>query len=95
LSEGHCSKGDRKKGELSLAVKENQKGLCEATEELFRRSFTREKNKLPQSEHTEKKENVHVRDESRCCRVIYLEKEVGFFPKRRLAGSPYADQDLL
>ena len=64
-----------------MAVKENQKGLCEATEELFRRSFTREKNKLPQSEHTEKKENVHVRDESRCCRVIYLEKEVGFFPK--------------
>ena len=64
-----------------MAVKENQKGLCEATEELFRRSFTREKNKLPQSEHTEKKENVQARDESRCCRVIYLEKEVGFFPK--------------
>ena len=70
-----------KKGDYLLAVKENQKGLYEATEELFRRSSTREKNKLPQSEHTEKKENVHGRYESRCCRVIYLEKEVGFFPK--------------
>ena len=64
-----------------MAVKENQKGLYEATEELFRRSSTREKNKLPQSEHAEKKENVHGRDESRCCRVLYLEKEVSFFPK--------------
>ena len=62
-------------------MKENQKGLDEATEELFRRSSTREKNKLRQSEHTEKKENVHGRDESRCCRVLYLEKEVSFFPK--------------
>jgi hypothetical protein len=32
-----------------------EKRLDEATEELFRRSSTREKNKLPQSEHTEKK----------------------------------------
>ena len=70
-----------KKGDYLLAVKENQKGLYEATEELFRRSSTREKNKLPQSEHAEKKENVHGRDESRCCRVLYLEKEVSFFPK--------------
>jgi len=62
-------------------VKENQKGLDEATEELFRRSSRREKNKLRQSEHTEKKENVHGRDESRCCGVLYLEKEVSFFPK--------------
>ena len=45
-----------KRGDCLLAVKENQKGLYEATEELFRRSSTREKNKLPQkSEHTEKK----------------------------------------
>jgi hypothetical protein len=70
-----------KKGDYLLAVKENQKGLYEATEELFRRSSTREKNKLPQSEHTEKKENVHGRDESRCFWVLYLEKEVSFFPK--------------
>ena len=42
MPDGHCSKGD-------------QKGPDEATEELFRRSSTREKNKLPQSEHTEKK----------------------------------------
>jgi hypothetical protein len=56
MSDGHCSKGDQKKGNYLLAVKENQKGLDEATEELFRRSSTREKNKLPQkSEHTEKK----------------------------------------
>jgi hypothetical protein len=70
-----------KKGDYLLAVKENQKGLDEATEELFRRSSTREKNKSPQSEHTEKKENVHGRDESRCFWVLYLEKEVSFFPK--------------
>ena len=72
-----------KKGGLDylLAVKENQKGLDEATEELFRRSSTREKNKLPQSEHTEKKENVHGPDDSRCFWVLYLEKEVSFFPK--------------
>jgi hypothetical protein len=47
MSDGHCSKGDRKKGgDYLLAVKENQKGLDEATKELFRRSFTREKKKL-------------------------------------------------
>jgi len=49
MSDGHCSKGDQKKGNYLLAVKENQKGLYEATEELFRRSSKREKNKLPQS----------------------------------------------
>jgi len=81
LSEGHCSKGDRKKGGLSLGGERKSDRAYEATEELFRRSSTREKNKLPQSEHTEKKENVHGRDESRCCRVLYLEKEVSFFPK--------------
>jgi len=48
MPDGHCSKGD-------------QKGPDEATEELFRRSSTREKNKLPQSEHTEKKENPRWR----------------------------------
>jgi len=41
-----------KKGDYLLAVKENPKGLYEATKKLFRRSSTREKNKLPQSEHT-------------------------------------------
>ena len=83
-----------KKGGLDylLAVKENQKGFYEATEELFRRSSTREKNKSPQSEHTEKKENVHGRDESRCFWVLYLEKEVSFFPKE-VAGSSCAHQD--
>ena len=79
-----------KNGDYLLAVKENQKGLDEATEELFRRSSTREKDKLPQSEHTEKKENVHGRDESRCFWVLYLEKEIEFFPERRLAGSSCA-----
>ena len=28
-----------------------------------------------------KKEKVHGRDESRCCRFLYLEKEVSFSPK--------------
>ena len=36
----------KKRGGYLLAVKENQKGLDEATKELFRRSFTREKKKL-------------------------------------------------
>ena|GEM_PF-4671338 len=44
----------------------------------------------PKAGHTEKKENVHGRDESRYCRVLYLEKEVEFFPERRLAGSSCA-----
>jgi predicted transposase YbfD/YdcC len=69
-----------KNGNYLLAVKENQKGLYEATEELFRRSSTREKNGLIKKEYAEKEENVHGRDESRSCRVLYLDKEVGFFP---------------
>lgn len=69
-----------KKGNYLLAVKENQKGLLEATEELFRRSSTTSKTKLSKSEYEEKDENVHGRDEVRSCRVLYLEKEVEFFP---------------
>jgi predicted transposase YbfD/YdcC len=63
-----------------LAVKENQKGLFKATEEIFRRSSTTAKGQLPKSEYTESERNVHGRDETRIARVIYLEKEVGFFP---------------
>jgi len=44
-----------KKGDYLLAVKENQKGLYEATEELFRRSFTREKINCPKASIPKKK----------------------------------------
>lgn len=67
-------------GDYLLALKENHKGLYEATEELFRRSSTNDKNRLPKDEHSKKEQNVHGRDESRSCRVLYLKKEVGFFP---------------
>ena len=70
-----------KSGHYLLAVKENQKGLHDAIEELFRRSSTTAKNGLPKSEFTETEENIHGRDEVRCCRVLYLEKEVNFLPQ--------------
>jgi len=70
-----------KNGNYLLAVKENQKGLYEATEELFRRSSTRAQHGLPKSEYTENEKGSHGRDESRSCRVLYLEKEVDFFPQ--------------
>ena len=81
-----------KKGDYLLAVKENPKGLYEATKKLFRRSSTREKNKLPQSEHTEKKENVHGRDESMLSGSL-SRKRGEFFPERSLTGSSCAHQD--
>lgn len=65
-----------------MAVKENQKGLLEATEEIFRRSSTTYKNKLRHDDYQLTEENKHGRDEVRKCRVIYLEKEVGFFPHK-------------
>ena len=64
-----------------LALKENQKGLYEATEELFRRSSTVALHLLPKSDYTETETNIHGRDEVRSCRVLYLEKEIDFFPK--------------
>ncbi len=69
-----------KGGNYLLAVKENQKGLYEATEELFRRGSTNAKGKLPQTDYTETETNSHGRDEIRACRIIYLEKDIGFFP---------------
>jgi predicted transposase YbfD/YdcC len=67
-------------GDYLLAVKENQKYLYEAVEELFRRSSTPDKNALPRNDHKQIEQNIHGRDEVRDCRVLYLEKEVGFFP---------------
>lgn len=69
-----------KGGNFLLALKENQKGLFEATEELFRRSSTNWLSKPRISEFTEKEFNTHGRDEIRVARVIYLENEIGFFP---------------
>lgn len=69
-----------KNGNYLLALKENQKGLFAATEELFRRSSTKVKTKITKSEYTEKEQNIHGRDEVRNCRVLYLEEEIGFFP---------------
>jgi predicted transposase YbfD/YdcC len=75
-----------KGGNYLLAVKENQKGLFEAIEELFRRSSTTSKNKLSQSEYTESDDGPHGRNELRNCRVLYLEKEIGFFPRENWPG---------
>lgn len=69
-----------KNGNYLLAVKENQKSLYDATEELFRRSSTSAKDGLPKSDYTEQEKNVHGRDETRAARVLYLERQIGFFP---------------
>jgi predicted transposase YbfD/YdcC len=70
----------KKEADYLLAVKENQKGLLEATEELFRRSQTASKTKLRSDDYELSEKNKHGRDEVRKCRVIYLEKKVEFFP---------------
>jgi predicted transposase YbfD/YdcC len=70
-----------KNGSYLLAVKENQEGLFKATEELFRRSSTSAQNGLPKNDYTEKEQGLHGRDESRSCRVLFLEKEIEFFPQ--------------
>ncbi len=69
-----------KGGDFLLALKENQKGLYKATEELFRRSSTTWTARLSFSEYTEDQPLSHGRRESRTCRVLYLkENEFGFF----------------
>jgi len=80
LSEGHCSKGDRKKGGLSLGG-ERKSGLMKRLRNCLEEVPHEKKINCPKASIPKKKENVHVRDESRCCRVLYLEKEVSFFPK--------------
>ncbi len=72
----------QKGGDYLLAVKENQKGLSEATEELFRRSSTNTKVKLKSDDYELVEKNKHGRNETRSCRVIYLEKEIAFFPHK-------------
>ena len=72
----------KKDADYLLAVKENQKNLFDATEELFRRSSTSYKKKLKTDNYELSEKNSHGRNEVRKCRVIYLEKEVGFFPHK-------------
>lgn len=72
----------KKEADYLLAVKENQKGLLEATEELFRRSQTSSKTKLRSDDYELVEKNKHGRDEVRKCRVIYLEKRAEFFPHK-------------
>ncbi len=72
----------KKEGDYLLAVKENQKKLFDATEELFRRSSRAAKKKLKSDNYKLSEKNNHGRDEVRRCRVIYLEEEVGFFPHK-------------
>lgn len=72
----------KKGADYLLAVKENQKNLFDATEELFRRSSTTVKGKLKSDDYELSEKNSHGRDEVRKCRVIYFEKEVGFFPHK-------------
>ena len=73
-----------KKGDCLLAVKENQKGLMKRLKIYLGEVPHEKKINCPKASTPKKKENVHARDESRCCRVLYLEKEVGFFPKEDL-----------
>ena len=72
----------KKGADYLLAVKENQKNLYEATEEIFRRSSTTYNKKLKFDNYELSEKNNHGRDEIRKCRVIYFEKEVGFFPHK-------------
>lgn len=72
----------KKGADYLLAVKENQKNLFDATEELFRRSSTTVKRKLRSDDYELSEKNSHGRDETRKCRVIYFEKKVGFFPHK-------------
>ena len=72
----------KKGGNYLLAVKENQKSLFEATEELFRRSSTTKKIKLRSDDYELVEKNKHGRNEVRNCRVVYLEKEIAFFPHK-------------
>jgi predicted transposase YbfD/YdcC len=76
IAEKILSKG----GSYLLALKENQKGLYEATEELFRRSSTNSKKQLLKSEYEETERTKHGRDETRTCKVLTFDKEIGFFP---------------
>lgn len=71
-----------KGGHFLLALKENQKGLLEATEELFRRSSTTWSGKPRMSEYIENETISHGRIETRTCRVLYLENEIGLFPHK-------------
>jgi predicted transposase YbfD/YdcC len=75
-----AEKVKEKGGNYLFALKENQKGLFEATVELFRRSSTNWSSKPRMSEFVEQELNSHGRDETRICRVLYLEQEIGFFP---------------
>ena len=68
-----------KGGDYLLALKKNQKGLQEATEEIFRRSGTNGKRALKSNSY-EEKETSRGREVIKRCDVIHLDREVGFFP---------------
>jgi len=71
-----------KRGNYLLALKENQENLFKATEALFAQSASARRSKLPQDDYSKEEKNTHGRDERRECRVLYLKKEVLFFPKK-------------
>lgn len=75
-----AQKVTNKHGNFLFALKENQKGLFEATEELFRRSSTNWSSKPSMSEYKEEETTSHGRIETRICRTLYLENKIGFFP---------------
>jgi predicted transposase YbfD/YdcC len=72
----------KKGADYLLAVKENQKNLFDAAVELFRRSSTSRKSEIKSDHYELSEKNKHGRDETRKCRVIYFEKEFGFFPHK-------------
>lgn len=71
-----------KGGDFLLALKGNQSGLLEATEEVFRRASTARVMPVEKKSYIEKERNSHGRDTTRSCVVLALKKdqEIGFFP---------------
>ena len=70
---------EKSSGDYLLALKKNQKGFQEATEEIFRRSGTNGKRALKSNSY-EEKETSRGREVIKRCDVIHLDREVGFFP---------------
>ena len=68
-------------GDFLLALKGNQEGLLEATEEVFRRSSTKKEQPVTKNRYSET-EKSHGRKVTRVCTVLSLNKdeEIEFFP---------------
>ena len=72
---------DNKGGDFLFALKGNQEGLLEATQEVFRRSSTRKQQPIQKSLYNEVEES-HGRKVTRICRVLTIneDEKIDFFP---------------